>query len=282
MFGLTNTQLAQAVFHPHLWFLSVLRMLPVEWFFEWRVLLDGVERPYYAYGILNAAVEAQRLGIGRISVIEFGVAGGHGLLLIEKYAEQAARITGVKIDVYGFDLETGLPQPSDYRDLPYVWKKGFYQMDKEALMRKIKASTKLVLGDVAKNVPKFMKTKFAPIGFISFDLDFYSSTADALKILTVPADKILPRAFCYFDDVVGNEEEYLCDDVGELLAINEFNAKQAKRKLAPIQSLRLNRVFKATWNHMVYVAHAFDHPKYNTFIYSHADRQIVLDQNNQT
>ena len=43
--------------------------------FSLRMKFDAVVRPQYAYGIYWAAIQAMRLGIKRISVIEFGVAG---------------------------------------------------------------------------------------------------------------------------------------------------------------------------------------------------------------
>ncbi|MHC4129678.1 MAG: hypothetical protein ACYSUA_16250, partial [Planctomycetota bacterium] len=39
----------------------------------------------------------------RISALEFGVAGGNGLLALERAAMRLAEIFGVEIDVYGFD-----------------------------------------------------------------------------------------------------------------------------------------------------------------------------------
>ena len=43
--------------------------------------LNLTERPHYLYCIYNAAILAQRLGLGKISIIEFGVAGGNGILV---------------------------------------------------------------------------------------------------------------------------------------------------------------------------------------------------------
>jgi hypothetical protein len=51
------------------------------------------------------------LGHERISVIEYGVAGGNGLRMLEEHAKKIESILGVKIEVYGFDTGKGLPQP---------------------------------------------------------------------------------------------------------------------------------------------------------------------------
>jgi hypothetical protein len=93
----------------------------------------SIERPWYGYCLLHAAKLAQKLAYNRMSAIEFGVAGGNGLLALERHA---ARVT--------------------------------------------------------------------PIGFIAFDLDYYSSTMSALKVLDAEYKYLLPRVACYFDDIVGD------------------------------------------------------------------------------
>src|SRR6187549_2659720 len=45
--------------------------------------------PQYTWGVLQAAHLATTLGIRRISVIEFGVAGGNGLVALERAFERA-------------------------------------------------------------------------------------------------------------------------------------------------------------------------------------------------
>src|SRR3972149_1664776 len=47
---------------------------------------SGKERPWYAWGVLCGVDLAQSLGIDRVSVIEFGVAGGRGLISLERIA----------------------------------------------------------------------------------------------------------------------------------------------------------------------------------------------------
>src|SRR3989442_47546 len=43
------------------------------------------------------------LGYTRISVLEFGVAGGRGLLNLEYHAQPVESLLSIEIDVYGFD-----------------------------------------------------------------------------------------------------------------------------------------------------------------------------------
>jgi hypothetical protein len=85
--------------------------------YGWRVKLGAVDRPHYGYCVYHGALLAKRLKYDTISVIEFGVAGGNGLLNLEHHAEQVSSQLGIAIQVYGFDSGAGLPAPADYRDL---------------------------------------------------------------------------------------------------------------------------------------------------------------------
>ncbi len=279
----TSREILIGITNPIFLIIYLLRKFPFPFFYLLRLHIDGLDRTYYGYCLLQAANEAKKLGIRRISTMEFGVAGGHGLINLEKHAEQISRITGVEIDVYGFDMGSGLPAPLDYRDLPYIWEKGFYKMDAPTLRKKIKNSTQLIIGDVSSTIPRFIKKKIAPIGFIAFDLDFYTSTKDAFLLFEAEKSKLLPRIFCYFDDVIGTDEEIHSEYGGELLAISEFNKqsfssnkKFKKRKICKINGLFHKRAVKSAWSDMVFVMHIFDHKLYNKYIYSSIDRQNLL------
>ena len=264
--------LLKALFNPSLILVFLLRKLPIGFMFPLRVRIDAVERPYYAYCLMQAAKEAQGLGIPRISAIEFGVAAGSGLIVLNQLAAQVTRETGILIDVFGFDLEVGLPSPADYRDLPFIWQKGFFKMDRAALVQRVGEKVRLVLGNVSETVPQFNHEPIAPIGFIAFDLDFYSSTRDAFKIFDGAAERFLPRVFCFFDDVIGNDDEIMCDYTGELLAIRELNETRTNQKMCPIAGLRNKRIIRAGWPDMIYVWHDFEHTRYNTYIYPATQR----------
>jgi hypothetical protein len=204
------------------------------------------------------------LGIPAITLIEFGVAHGDGLLALERIAADVRRETGVRFQIYGFDLGEGLPAPRDYRDLPYVYRAGFYRMDRAALEPRLRRS-KLVLGDIAETVPAFMRAGgFPPIGFIALDVDYYSSTVSAFEIFSGNDAQYLPRVFCYFDDV-GLAPALHCEYTGELLAIREFNERHANKKICLINGLWLTRIIRSPWNNQLYVCHQFDHPQYDTF-----------------
>ena len=246
---------------------SMFNFLP----YETKLQLRSISRSQYGFGLLQAGRLAAGLGVRRISAIEFGVAGGNGLLALEDHAGRVTRETGVEIDIFGFDSGAGLPEPIDYRDMPYAWEEGFYAMDVERLKSRLKSS-KLVIGDVRDTVSTFAANNPAPVGFISFDLDYYSSTMSALKILDLPFKNLLPRIFCYFDDVAGGPSVCYNKFTGELLAIEEFNEAHADRKLAQIAGLRHNfRTLPVLWHEQIYVAHLFKHAQYNA-------RTIAEDQ----
>lgn len=233
--------------------------------YKQRVLLGAVDRPNYAYCVYNAAVLAKKLGYQRISVLEFGVAGGNGLKNLEYHAEQVSRLLAIEVDIFGFDTGEGLPQPIDYRDLPYHWKKGFFRMDVPKLQAKLK-NTKLILGNIENtSLDFFVKYNPAPIGAIAYDFDFYSSTVAALKMLEADQKYYLPRVFCYFDDTIGTEIELYNDYTGQRLAINEFNQAHDSIKFGLPYHL-LARRFVEPWYHQLWICHFFEHSRYNDFV----------------
>ena len=239
--------------------------------FKFRMKINALERMHYAYICYNAAKLAKQLNYDRISVIEYGVAGGRGLLILEQYAEEIKKLLGIKIDIYGFDLGSGLPKPKDYRDLPYHWKEGFFAMDEQNLRPKLKHA-KLIIGDIESTSKDFfLKHNPAPIGAIIHDLDFYSSTKIALSMLKADMKFFLPRIYCYFDDTVGTETELFNDFTGERLAINEFNSQNEDIKFSV--SYHLLAQAKEIWHHQIWICHFFKHKLYNTFVSKH-DQQL--------
>ena len=233
---------------------KVFSMLPVS--ASTRGLWDISPRPNYLSGVLLAAQQAQEEGVAAISVIEFGVAGGTGLLALQAEAEAVERETGVHITVFGFDNGPGgLPElVGDHRDHPDAWRPGDYPMDEAKLRARLAARTTLILGNVRETVPAFVRdANAAPIGFMAVDVDLYSSTTHALKILTLPGRKLLRRTFIYFDDI---DQLFTHRYAGELLAIDEFNKENASIKIDRIRGFNIGRPFPdKPYLHMMYVAH---------------------------
>ena len=108
------------------------------------------------------------------------------MLDLEFIAAEVERLSGVMIDVYGFDTGHGLPRPKDDRDLPQLWREGQFGMDVGALQKRL-TRAKLILGPVSETVPTFIDAGPAPVGFVVFDLDYYSSTIDAFRLFDAEA-----------------------------------------------------------------------------------------------
>jgi len=237
-----------------------------------RVRYGVWTRPHYAFGVYYAADLAKKLGLASISVIEFGVAGGRGLVALEAIASRVSYASKISISVVGFDTGLGMAAPEDYRDLPHVWGEGFYKMDVAALRKRLAPSTQLLIGDVSATIPGFLNSDHPPIGFVAFDLDYYSSTKKAFEVFET--DNLLPRVYCYFDDIIWPETACHNQYVGELCAIREFNSSHDHQKICPIHLLRHMRVHPAPWNDQMYVLHGFKHPLYAVNITPQGTRYI--------
>jgi hypothetical protein len=243
-----------------------------------QALWDASDRPHYLMGVLRAADQARESGVPEISVAEFGVAGGAGLLCLQDCAERVEAATGVKIHVLGFDTGSGLPKGTgDYRDHPEIWTPGDFVMDWDKLRPLLKPRTELVLGDVAETLVDFVNHKLkAPLGFMAVDVDFYSSTRDAFKILSLPGRKTLIRTVIYLDDV---ETMLYHRFAGELLAVDDFNLSTPGVKIDRWRGIRSQRPFhEALWLDRMYVAYdleAIDRIGHNV-----KREKLVLDLSN--
>jgi hypothetical protein len=148
-------------------------------------------------------------------------------VLAELYAEETERLTGVKIEVYGFDLGTGLPELHGV-DKIEVWRQGDYAMDIAALKNRLR-NAKLVLGDIADTARTFFRDYSpAPVGAMFVDVDLYSSAVSVLDMLLEGDEHFLPTVYMWFDDLYSSG-----DYSGEWLAIKEFNVKSANSKIIP-------------------------------------------------
>lgn len=245
--------------------------------FRLRLSLDAVPYPPYAYGMLNAAIQAKALGLDTISALEFGVAGGNGVLAMQDLAEEIEKETGVKFKIFGFDSGLGLPAPSDFRDQEYFWPKGSFPMDVAALRKRL-GQSELVLGDVRETVATFFDAFTPPpIGFVAFDLDYYSSTKPAFDIFKGQQENYLLRVECYMDDVGSFEVLSASQGTGVLKAIADFNS-ESETKIYKKEQVSRFRHFKVGWNDCMYVHHNFNHSHYNTFIGTTYNMKLDLEQ----
>ena len=221
-----------------------------------------VFKPHYETILLESCKEAKKLGINNVSVLELGVAGGNGIIALEKYKKSIESYLKIKIDIYGFDTGEGMPRSNLKEDLIFVWKQGQYKINKD-LIRK-KTNSKIFYGDVKNTINDFIKLNPNKICSIFVDLDYYSSTKAFLDQINSLKKYLLPRVLCYFDDL-HVPEKYISDVNGELLAINEFNSSNTSCKLGASIDHVMDFKFPLAKS-SVYMLHVFDNPDYNKFV----------------
>lgn len=228
--------------------------------FRMKVDHDLIIRQQYAFPILHAADKAREAGLRKLTLVEFGVANGAGLLNMCRIAVSVTRATGVEFEIYGFDTGRGMPPAVDHRDHPEMFQENDFPMDVARLRAALPPFAHLILGDVGETVADFISELAvqAPLAFVSMDLDYYSSTKEALGIFRGKPEVYLPAVLLYLDDTVIETANPWC---GELLAVNEFNEENVLRKIAPFPMLRARRIFKnPRWLDQIYLVHVFDHP----------------------
>ena len=221
-----------------------------------------VFKPHYETILLESCKEAKKLGINNVSVLELGVAGGNGIIALEKYKKSIESYLKIKIDIYGFDTGEGMPRSNLKEDLIFVWKQGQYKIDKDLIGKK--TNSKIFYGDVKNTINDFIKLNPNKICSIFVDLDYYSSTKAFLDQINSLKKYLLPRVLCYFDDL-HVPEKYISDVNGELLAINEFNSSNTNCKLGASIDHVMDFKFPLAKN-SIYMLHVFDNPDYNKFI----------------
>jgi hypothetical protein len=237
--------------------------LPVALFGTYRtkIAFDLVIRQNNAFAILKAADQAAALGLRSMQVIEFGVAAGAGLMNMCFIAQRVSAITGISIKVVGFDTGRGMPPPCDYRDHPDLYSEGDYPMDHVLLQSRLPSNGRLVIGDIASTVPQFVTEEVSPecpLGYVAIDVDYYSSTIDALRLFEGEARNCLPITLIYLDDTDVDAHNPFA---GEVLAIREFNERSEFRKIVRHDFLENQRLFRrAKWIRQIYYLHMMDHP----------------------
>jgi hypothetical protein len=225
-----------------------------------KIKYDTVLREYHAFGILQAADFANEAGFSAVSVIEFGVAAGFGLMNMAAIAAKVSKLTGVKVTVYGFDTGKGMPAPRDYRDHPDLYSEGDFPMDFEKLSQVLPPNAKLFIGELTQTTEAFIAalSPDEPIGYVELDVDYYSSSKDALHLLSGPAEKYLPLVPVYLDDIFFPRHNSAC---GERLAVEEFNLENQMRVIEHHPFFEITRVFgRARWVRQMYYLHVLDHP----------------------
>ncbi|HEX3436227.1 MAG TPA: hypothetical protein VHT24_05610 [Pseudacidobacterium sp.] len=228
-----------------------------------RLNASAVDRPWYGWCLFHAAEEAKKLGHNAVTAVEMGVAGGNGLVCLCNHRREIEKLLEIEIVLAGFDSGSGLPPSNDPRDQLYALPSGSYEMDKEALEKCIAGRAELVLGDVSRTVRQWEPRADAPLGAVYFDLDFYSSTMSALSILV--KQNVLPRIWCYLDDISGYPDTAVTDGIGVPAAIRDFNLSPERQicKDHIMQSHSFRGHVYEKWHDQIYTYHRFTHPTYN-------------------
>ena len=105
-------------------------------------------RPHYETILLEGVLEAKKLGYKTVSVLELGVAGGNGIVALEKYKKKIEKITNIEINIYGFDSGGGLPETNNKYDLPFFWKTGDFKVDREKLEKSLIVKFFMVISNI--------------------------------------------------------------------------------------------------------------------------------------
>jgi hypothetical protein len=134
-----------------------------------------------------------------------------------------------------------------------------------ATLRRRLRHARIYEGNVADTVLRFRRDGHAPIGAISFDLDYYSSTVAAFRIFDDP--EILPRVMCYFDDIAMPVVEAISSIAGERLAISEYNHSHPMQIIDPDWSLdeKASHAY-IKWRSQIRIWHDHTHPRGNEYI----------------
>jgi hypothetical protein len=222
-----------------------------------KIEYDLVPRCPYAFGVNLAFAEATKQNTKKILIIEFGVASGAGLFNLAYIAKRLSKIYNIDYEVIGFDTGLGMPPPVDYKDHPEKYRAGDFP-PLNLPENKLPKKTEIYYGEIKEtvNLIKSYHEQGVKIGFISVDVDYYSSTASCLASLTFDQSFYLSSTVLYFDDVYNIDHNEFC---GELLAINEFNQTNKFRKICKMTQLKDWRIFKnAVWLDQMYFLHVLD------------------------
>ena len=230
-------------------------------------------RPHYETILLETCLEAKKLGYEEVTVLELGVAGGNGIISLEKYKNKIEALYNIKINVYGFDSGEGIPQSNSEFDLPFHWKQGDFKTDKKKLQST--TTSKIIYGDVKNSLDEFIKYQPKNIIAIFFDMDLYTSTKNFLKQIDKLQNYLCPRVYCYFDDIF-NPNHWINKHVGEQLAIEEFNYenKNLKIGLAPDN---INDFKFPLAKGQLFMLNHFNHPDYKKYVGFEGERTLSIN-----
>ena len=196
----------------------------------WLSVILRAGSPSYILGVAIAGFISVRSGVKSVSVVEFGVGRGGGMMSLVKISRLFSRLLDVKINVVGVDNGSGLPQPKDSRDHPEIWKEGEFRLTESKILPRLQRllsneRARLIIGDLNTDIARVSRSIEAastPVGFISIDVDYYSSTKPVLDwISRSELRSFIDYCPLYFDDTdsLWSFNKFS----GQALAIKEFN-----------------------------------------------------------
>jgi hypothetical protein len=162
--------------------------------------------------------------------------------------------------------ESGMPQSNDFRDMVYWFRPGSFQMDETKLRSRL-TTGRLIVGNIRDRLPEVLGALQGPIGFCSFDMDYFTSTAHVLKAFDAAENTRMPRVLIYADDIFGYHDlNIMSEEVGEDYAFIKFNRQHPSKPILAIRGLKYKRPRPAAWNEKMFTLHDFSHSRYNDCI----------------
>lgn len=202
----------------------------------YKLISDGQVRcrnVQYGFGLVYSFHIAELCGYNEFDIIEFGVSPvPNGLIDLKNISDQiqAHAGTNFKINIIGFDRESGMPMPSSYKDHPEIWQENLWGI--EPLTFTNAKFAKIYSGELHDTVQEYIdsiKETSSRIGFIVFDLDQYQGTKVATNILKIDPKYIFPCLPMFWDDLYSTP--LMSEYTGPFLAAKEFNEENDARKI---------------------------------------------------
>jgi hypothetical protein len=120
-----------------------------------------------------------------------------------------------------------------------------------------------------ETITVFSEQRHPPVGFVSFDLDLYTSERDTMQILhsaAPPLARCLLGVVCYMPNILAPSQ---ADINGERLAIGEYNETHYPcRAISPVYRLRYHLGWphsRTQWPDMMSWASFVDHPDHGVY-----------------
>ena len=196
-----------------------------------RNRLQGISRvnleDWFYYWICAQNATERRSTTPRNTYYEFGVGWGRTLSAFARAAVKADKngiVSLSDISVHAFDSFEGLPDKTSPADEHPDWHRGAFAYDEDYVRGKLK-DTGFVMENISFHKGFFKDSltkgladalKSNPPSIVTIDVDYYSSTAQALTFL---GPILKSGAVFYFDDLYSF---HLHPDMGQIKAIREF------------------------------------------------------------